>query len=282
MKRSRLRTLIVAGFAGLALTGAAQTFKITADVSKEALSVNSKDGKANITGYAPTEVKTISQSLTNALKAWDKENNGSWTVQMAKDPFDGLITVAQYTPSISLAKGEYTGKMNVTFNYTPGKSGLPVPIQGGKEVGDPPSLSSTTNLNGKAVWIQSVSTFIGLNGTAPLHMDTLNAAADAFPGPFFAYQYNGSAFKDTAERMPNEWTIFQAYLVVPTYATDTLTVYDGVQWGYQVTLAGKDGPGENWGGNPPHVITPGPEAAIPFALSLTALWRRRRRISRSF
>ena len=164
--------------------------------------------------------------------------------QMAFDTWNNTLAAADQW---SLANGgalDKTAKFNVSTYRAAivgGSGGLEVQIdytQGTAGVKGPNPIADRTNIkNTDAVWAQALSTKTKAAGALPgnPYLDNPTGLAGTQLGPpAYPFQYNGSFLYDFPHRPPTETWTAVAYLSTADYTSRTLTVYDGVKYGFSV------------------------------------------------
>lgn len=118
----------------------------------------------------------------------------------------------------------------IQIGYTPG-------------AGDPTLIANAAAItSGNAIWSQSIFSTTKIPGALPgnPYLDNASPADRKLNPPAYPYQYDGtgpvpaSGFYDNASRPINNSWQGQAFLSTANYTTRTLTVYDGVGWGFYV------------------------------------------------
>jgi len=174
-----------------------------------------------MTAYTPFAIAAISNTFTTAFNNWNNAavvnggGGGLWKIFNA-GALTGTFTVNQYLPTLAGAHGD----LEFDMSYTPG-------------AGDPA-------IGGNTVWCQAINTNAKLAGSLPgnpMYLDGSNAGG--FRPPAYPYQYNDGSFYDDPSRngVPGQTITWVAdlYQTVIDYRARKLYVYDGVEWGFQIT-----------------------------------------------
>lgn len=227
MKYSIRSLSMAVAFASAYAAIAAPTLTIT-----NSASYNASSAQAQVTALTPVLAAPPGAASTfkTAFDAWNASGGGQgWTLVTGGTlGADTIFNITQYTAYCS----GLTGGVEITMTYTPG-------------VGAPtPATQANVGAATTAFWTQSIVTNAPLgNNTSPyldISGDAANNGGSTFNPPLYPYQYTGSQFYDKPARtvVPNgptiNWTA-TAYICTRNTATSTLTVYDGVTWGFSIT-----------------------------------------------
>ena len=183
--------------------------------------------------FTPTLEMTTSTLLNDFQSAFDSWNNPlpkaqQWTMAKKDLSDTATLTVSTYRAFVNEdGCGIRCGGAEIRIDYTPGGAA------------DPPGIKDPTKIGaGDAVWSQSVDTSAKLANSLPgnpyLDNPTNIANPDLGP-PAYPFQYATSFFYDKPSRNATAIWIGDAYITTANYTTRTLTVYDGVEWGFTVT-----------------------------------------------
>jgi hypothetical protein len=185
------------------------------------------EGNYTITAVKPTLVTgAINAGFQSAFNSWNDDPSGGdgvWHLVNggalgADTKFDVSTYIAHVTP------GGF-GDLKIQIDYTAG-AGAPPPIP-----------ASGTPSDTSAVWSQSVATNQKLAGSLPgnPYLDNPSTAPNPTLGPpAYSYQYATSYFFDDPGRNSYATWMAVAYISTVNYSTDTVTVYDGVAYGFTV------------------------------------------------
>ncbi len=164
-----------------------------------------------------------------AFDTWNASGGGQgWTlVAGASLGADTIFNINLYTAYCS----GLSGGVEMNMLYTQG-AGAPNPATQAN-VGDPAT----------AFWTQSIVTNDPLGGNTSPYLDIsegVNNGGSTFSPPLYPYQYAGSSFYDKPLRSvtvggPSKSWTGTAYISKRDTGTKTLTVYDGVTWGFTIT-----------------------------------------------
>jgi hypothetical protein len=137
-------------------------------------------------------------------------------------------------------KGSFSIDEYRAYLDLPGAGGVTIDVLYNPGAGDPPKINANgTNTieNGEAVWTQVIYTDAKLPGALPgnPYLDNpaglTNSVADP---PLYPFQYVDSHFFDGPERNTSAFWYAEAYLASANFDTRTLTVYDGIGWGFSI------------------------------------------------
>jgi hypothetical protein len=191
------------------------------------------NGKATDTAYTPIEIAPVNgdtgwANFQAAFNSWNASlaAGSKWTLTTANLSAEAAFTIVTYQPFLGTgdcAGDPLCGGVEIRVNYNNGGS-APNPITG--PFGDT-----------DAVWSQSVLTNQKLGGSLPgnPYLDNTSPADRSVGPPAYPYQYLGSYLYDRPNRDANANWLADAWISTANFTTDTLTVYDGVQWGFTVT-----------------------------------------------
>lgn len=206
------------GAATLTVTGAADYHDANSQIAVDATT--------------PTLLKgPIDADFESAFNSWNDEvgNPKGWTLIDGGDlGNDTRFTVRTYT---TIADGD-VGRLRIQIDYTPG-AGAPAAIANAA------AIKSTD-----AVWSQSIFTNQKLGGSLPgnPYLDNPAGAGGELPPPAYPFQYDGtngapaSSFFDQPGRPAVASWEGVAYLSQVDYVNKELIVYDGVEYGFTVSV----------------------------------------------
>jgi hypothetical protein len=261
-----LAAISVAFGVAFAATGAnATTLLIDTGQCGNGGSCVTTNGTVTATAYLPTEIQPVNgntgwANFQAAFNSWNATVGSAWTLATGALSAEAIFTVDLYRPFVSTSPNPgncagnlFCGGAEIDILYNNGGN-APNPIPN-------PIPSPISNLS--AVWSQSVLTNSKLLGSQPgnPYIDNNNPADRVINPPAYPYQYTLSDFYDKPNRNANAMWLGDAWISTADFSTDTLTVYDGVEWGFSV-------------------VTPLPAALPLFATGLGALGllgRRRKR-----
>jgi hypothetical protein len=207
------------------------------------------NGTATAVAFQPVEILPGSgtgwANFVSAFKSWNESvegGDGLWTLDMGTLSPEAALTVVKYLAYVGqgpCAGRPDCGGAQIQVGYSNGGS-APNPISGCTEaVTDLMQCTSGSFPDGDAVWSQSILTDKKASGSQPgnPYLDY----PQGFPGasidpPAYPLQFNDSLLFDTSLRIAPATWLADAWLSTIDSATDTLTVYDGVQWGYTLVL----------------------------------------------
>lgn len=210
-------------------------------------------------------------SYTSALAAFDK----TWKV------VDGGLADASLTVDIYKAyidpDDKCCGGVELQLSYKAGANGpAPIPTNDAYKkdfdrilYGDAGNPLDTSKPITNAVWSQVLNTNDPSSTNQPRdkdgnQIDNPTNSNKGFPPPLYPYQYTGSYFYDKPERCcdqannPITWTA-TAFLSNIDYTKKTITVFDGVSYGFKLECV------------------PEPASLAVMGLGLAAVIRRRKR-----
>jgi hypothetical protein len=210
--------VIIGGIPGLA---GATSLHVTASSPRTVVSPN---GEYEIHAFSPTlEILAIDTDFSKAFQSWNASVNNTWTLKFGGDlGADTVYTISTYMPNVTDAG---TGDLKIRIDYTAG-TGAPAPIPP-----DTPTIPSDS-----AVWSQSILTSFKKPGTLPgnPYLDNDSPSGANLSPPAYPFQYAGSHFFDDPHREADASWFGVAYLSQANYTTDTLTVYDAVDYGFVI------------------------------------------------
>jgi hypothetical protein len=190
----------------------------------------------------------LNQTFVTAFNNWNNSGGGQgWTLVNGGD-INSSFTVSTYSAQVTFKDPNIAAKdaggVKIQVDYNPA---------GGNNIGNAPNgpapLAPPANvqLPTEAVWTQALTATVkhpaSLPGNPYLDNPTDIKNADAKP-PLYPFQYDGtegngataSMLFDFPRRTANQsWTAV-AYLSTANFATDTLTVYDGVAYGFTTLI----------------------------------------------
>ena len=165
--------------------------------------------------------------FTPAFNAWNAAQPAGqkWTLTPADLSNNAGILVTQYRAYVDEPRCNVIdcGGAEIDISYTRGGGNDPLPI-------------ITTINSWNAVWSQSVFTNKKRAGSQPgnPYLDNDRPNGRQRNPPAYPYQSAGSSFYDKPGRIADASWQGQAFLTTANYTTRTLTVYDGVGWGFVV------------------------------------------------
>jgi hypothetical protein len=172
-----------------------------------------------------TDSSTLLNDFSSAFKSWNTD--GTWTLKTADLADDAVLTVTLYRAYVNEGPncGVTCGGAEIRISYIPGAN-------------DPPGIIDPQHIgDDDAVWSQAVSTNAKRDPSLPGNPYLDNAPdtpdRDLTP-PAYPYQYTGSDFYDKPGRDATAIWIGDAYISTTNYTTKTLTLYEGVEWGFTV------------------------------------------------
>ncbi len=171
--------------------------------------------------------------FTPAFNAWNAAQpaNRKWTLVPADLSATAQISVTTYQAFVedgSCDGDPECGGAEIDISYTQGNARDPFALNG--------NFYPWTG-----VWAQSVNVFPATDKPAGAqpgnpYLDNNNPADRVRNPPLYPYQEVGSSFFDQPSRDAEASWQGQAFLTKANYRTRTLTVYDGVGWGFNVTV----------------------------------------------
>lgn len=227
-----VRTLSRGALVALALVGVAGAATAqTSLIVTNAAVYKAASPSAVITALRPSLVTgAIHADFTAAFNSWNNEpgNAKGWTLKNGGKLNKAKFSVSTYLASIT----GNTGRLEIQIDYTPG-------------TGDPAKITDATNIKATdAVWTQSVATTAKLAGSLPgnPYLDSPSGLSGTQLGPpAYPFQYVDSMFYDKPGRSATNSWYAVAYLSQVDFTGKTVTVYDGVRWGFQVQAAPEPG-----------------------------------------
>lgn len=159
------------------------------------------------------------------FNSWNnaQPTNAQWTMVYGGTN-RGSFSISTYRAFLD---GANFGGVTINIDYNPG-------------AGDPPRINGNTNNtieNGEALWTQVIYTDAKLANSLPgnPYLDNPTSITNGVPPPMYPFQYGDSSFFDGPERAASAFWYAEAYLAAANFDTRTLTIYDGVSWGFTVT-----------------------------------------------
>jgi hypothetical protein len=197
------------------------------------------NGIVGATAYEPTEIfpVTTDPGYVKFKKAFDSWNPGGWSLKVDNLSAEATLTVTLYRAFVQEGQpgciaSVLCGGAEIRVSYNNGGN-PPFPISGcaadGCDLGTVPA--------GAAVWSQSILTNQKRDPSLPgnPYLDNAPGTPDASIGPpAYPFQYNGSLLYDMPARDASASWLADAWISSIDTTTDTLTVYDGIQWGFSV------------------------------------------------
>lgn len=181
-------------------------------------------GNTTTTAIIPTVVTgAIHADFQAAFNSWNNSlpMASQWTLVNG----GALNMAAKFDISIYRATTTgIVGDLEINVFYTPG-------------AGDPPGIGNPNNIQpNEAVWSQSVFTNQKLMGSLPgnPYLDNTSPPMSQLGPPAYPFQYAGSVFYDDPSRPAYAFWYAIAYLSTANFTTRTLTVYEGISWGFTV------------------------------------------------
>jgi hypothetical protein len=174
-----------------------------------------------------TDSSTLLNDFSSAFNSWNTD--GTWTLKQSDLSSTAVITVTTYDAYTNQGPncGITCGGGEIAISYTPGAAT------------DPPSIIDPAHIgDDDAVWSQSIFTNAKRNPSQPgdPYLDNAPDTPDSdLSPPAYPYQYTGSSFYDKPGRDATAIWIGDAYISTVNYSTKTVTLYDGVEWGFTVT-----------------------------------------------
>lgn len=182
-------------------------------------------GAYTITAAMPTLVTgSIDPAFMSAFNSWNASVGNTWVLVNGGALRNTVFNAVTYAASVTSSGN---ADLEIQINYIQGSGPAPIP-------------SSGTISNSDAVWIQSISTNDKLTGALPgnPYLDNPSTAPNPnLPPPAYSFQYSTSYFYDHPMRFPGVGVNWEAidYISTVNYSTHTVTVYDGVAYGFTVT-----------------------------------------------
>lgn len=165
-----------------------------------------------------------------AFNAWNaaRPANSKWRLVAADLSNTAAINVTDYRAFVDEGADcdEFCGGAEINITYKFGGTNDPLPI-----------FNTDRIFPFTAMWTQSIRTTDKLPGSLPgnPYLDNApNLPGAQFNPPAYPFQYAGSEFFDKPFRDADATWLGQAFLMKANYRTRTLTVYDGVGWGFFV------------------------------------------------
>jgi hypothetical protein len=166
-----------------------------------------------------------------AFNSWNASRpaNSKWRLVAADLSNTASINVTTYRAYVNEGDNcdEFCGGAEIDISYTwGGGSNDPLPIR---------DLAHILPFN--AMWTQSINTTDKLAGSLPgnPYLDNApNLPNRQYNPPAYPFQYQGSSFYDKPSREADATWLGQAFLMQANYRTRTLTVFDGVGWGFSI------------------------------------------------
>jgi hypothetical protein len=196
------------------------------------------NGIVGATAFTPTLIAPTAddQSFVDfeaAFTSWNNDpfgGDGLWTLHTAGLNDGAELTVSNYHAYVqtgSCGGDVHCGGAEIQIDYQPDTSDFTT---------DPPAIANGVIHDGDAVWSQSVFTNQKLNGSLPgnPYLDNNGPNNASLNPPAYPFQYNGSIFYDQPSRDATAVWEGAAFLTTVDYTGDSITVYDGVAWGFTV------------------------------------------------
>lgn len=194
-----------------------------------------KNAKVIATAYDIKELQPVrgNGGWTNFQSAFTSWNNSlakadQWTLTTGTLSAEAVLDVTLYRAYVNEGTncGVFCGGAEIRVSYNNGGS-APNPIADSNAIKD-----------GEAVWSQSIATNQKRNPSLPgnPYLDNAPGTPDADLGaPAYPFQYNGSIFYDKPSRNATANWLGDAWISSEDTTNRILTVYDGLEWGFNVT-----------------------------------------------
>lgn len=228
MDRSKVRgALLALSLIGVGGAASAQTTLIVTNAAV----YKKTSPSAVIFAIKPSLITgALNADFNAAFNSWNNEpgNAKGWRLVNGGKLNKATFSVSTYIADIT----GNSGSLEIQIDYTPG-------------TGDPAKITDNTKIAATdAVWTQSVATTAKLGSALPgnPYLDNPSGLPGTQLGPpAYPFQYVDSLFYDKPSRnATNSWYAV-AYLSRADFTNKTLTVYDGVRWGFQVNAAPEPG-----------------------------------------
>jgi hypothetical protein len=235
---TRYSITLAMAFAGVAISSATPILDVAPNTCPAAQAVcSTTNGQVTVNLFNlflidPTNDTT--GAYTNLFKrAFDNWNNTlapdqKWTIVAASLSPTAEFDVTTYRAYIGESPrcGANCGGAEMRILYTPGADT------------DPTAITDRNNiLPTDGVWSQSIRTNKKGAGNLPgnpfLDGEAKTARTQLGP-PAYSFQYAGSRFFDKPGRVADATWLGQTFLTQANYQTRTLTVYDGIGWGFSI------------------------------------------------
>ncbi len=180
---------------------------------------------ATVTAYTPV-LLTNGPSSAYYIAAFNSWNSSlaltdQWTV-VTGGTLNATLQIDIYRAYLT---NNVFGGVELNILYTPGTNDPP-------RIGDDGNSTANTN---EAVWTQVIYTDKKLGGSLPgnPYLDN-HIGSGGFPPPLYPFQYTNSSMYDSPLRETSAFWYAEAYLSKADYSTRTITIYDGVAWGFTI------------------------------------------------
>lgn len=190
------------------------------------------NGIVTSTAYGPTLIEASDPfwaDYTSAFNSWNA------SLPLAQQWTLNLLSLGSLSDSALIVVDLYRAYVNEGCGLTCGGAEIDILYEPGD--GDP----SVIGLDGigalDAVWTQSVFTNQKRNPSLPGNPYLDNAPDTVNPDlgpPAYPFQYTDSSFYDKPGRDAYALWLAEAFLSQIDYTTRTVTLYAGVEWGFQV------------------------------------------------
>jgi hypothetical protein len=179
------------------------------------------------TAYQITEIasggnSTAWTNYTNAFNSWNADTTanrgggGAWTLQTGNLSGEATFDVTTYRAYVGDC-GAFCGGAEINVVY---KDGGNVPLQGTADWSQ--SIATNQKLAGSLAGNPYLDNPSGLSGN------------NLFAPPLYPFQYTDSSLYDKPGRDATANWLADAYISTADYTKHVLTVYDGIEWGFNV------------------------------------------------
>jgi len=239
MRNERTALFIVTAFAAVLLVAADARATVLIDDGQcggtgGSGKCTAQNSKVVATAYQISEIRpedgnTGWVNFQSAFNSWNNNlgANDKWSLTTGTLASEAFLTVTLYRAYVNEGQGcgLFCGGAEIDVSYNNAGS-TPFPISG-KPIQD-----------GQAVWSQSISTNQKRNPSLPgnPYLDNAPGTPNADLGaPAYPFQYDGSLFYDKPSRDATANWLGDAWISTLDRSSRTLTVYDGLEWGFNVS-----------------------------------------------
>jgi len=187
------------------------------------------NGVVTATAFGPTLIEAsdpLWADYTSAFNSWNASLpvDQQWTLHLGALSDGAQLVVDLYRAYVNEGCGVTCGGAEIDILYEPGD-------------GDPSIIGDDGIQDLDAVWTQSVFTNRKRDPSLPGNPYLDNAPDTVNPSlgpPAYPFQYTDSSFYDMPGRDADARWLAEAFLAQVDYTDRAVTLYAGVEWGFQV------------------------------------------------